>query len=160
MDHLDLEQIQSFLKAKLPPQVHARVLQHLSACAACRQSVNDERRFAHLLNLADLPSLDLPAATRVLKRVTTSQKRRGWRQKAAQAIVLVLLPAGGFLMGSYFRQPSAVPPTDLPPPIARPVLAHLSELEQLQQWRSVVEHLPLVRTFAQLLGQRTLPRQG
>lgn len=164
MDHLDLEQIQRFLKAKLSGEARTRIRQHLSGCPACRQAVNDERRFAHLLELADLPPLPPPAVQRVLERVDTAQRRRGSGRALGQAAILIGLPLGGFALGSILRQPPPLPP---PPAVAgasgaeiQRLLPHLPELEQIQHWGAVVERFPFVKTFAQLLAQRTLPPQG
>jgi anti-sigma factor RsiW len=161
MTHLDVELIQRFLKARVTPEERAAVLKHVGYCAACRAALEDERRFGKLLQLADLPALPPPAATRVLERVQKAHAKRRWGQFVLQAGLIAGGAAAGYFVGALLRPAAPARPVqdaNAPPGVVRSLLPYLQSLEEVRDAGSLARELPLARTFGQLLSQRTPPR--
>lgn len=161
MEHLDLEQIQQFLKARLDAQSRARALEHLGECFACRRTLEDERRFARMLELADLPPIPEPRLQRAIQRVEADRVRRSRRHSLAAAALAGIGIAVGILAGQPFRRSAVAGSQGTTPGVASAIEAdavrNLDELIALHREPDPIVNLEMLQTFVQLLEQRRPP---
>jgi hypothetical protein len=91
---------------------------HLAVCAACRQFVQEQRRFDDLVARAHATLVSVPAglADQIEARLQSSRRRRAvaWASGLAAAGVMICLLAGWLLAHKAEPVPSAVVTTPFP----------------------------------------------
>ncbi|MGE3182483.1 MAG: anti-sigma factor [Phycisphaerae bacterium] len=157
MDHLDLDQIQRFLRARLPENEQAAIVRHLRSCEDCFRAVEDERRFSNLLALDILPDVEVDVQQLVNK---VSRRKRGRRLPWVLAAIALFVAAGsgGFVTGRWMTNAQiridTSPIPGVPVDLEAEVAANMDAVRLIRSNYELVRDVAMLRTFHQLLEER------
>lgn len=164
MEHLTIELTHQFLNGQLDPPIQARWEKHLQTCERCRQLVEDERVFSHVLDLGDeapppgAPDPEQPSiGLGDIRQRTPAGRRRqyalviGGLLADAALIVLLLLQ---FAVGAPEPDESA---SDLrvPAELQNQVAASLGALQTLERDPWLVDDYDTVKTLEILIASHS-----
>lgn len=156
MNHLELDEIQRFLRARMPDDERARVVEHLRTCRDCYRAVEDEKRFSNILALDELPDEPVDVG-KVVERVVYPERRVFRLRAAFSAFLFLAALVGGFSVGRVRAKPPQIEVRPVPgvtPEVEAEVAANVDALRVIRTYPNVVRNLDMMRTFEQLLRDR------
>ena len=165
MDHLTIELARGYLSGQLDQALRTECEAHLATCTRCRELVEAERAWGHVLELGETraeepqsDSAELMAALRAEKVQTrlAGQRRRLRTRVGVQTAITLLLAALLVYQLSRPGRSAATDSTPLPiaPDLQSHVIANLDALQALAKDPWLGEEYETVRMLEAFIASR------